>query len=78
MSKTVGNAILYQDELKEHFEDESNHYLYKVRDDGTVACYMCCDFQIVADGQVIGYGNCGDAIVYDTKTKEITIEREER
>lgn len=78
MSKTTSNATLELDELKEHFKDENNHYLYKKRDDGTVACYMCCDFQIVADGQVIGWGNCGDAIVYNTKTKDITIEREER
>jgi len=78
MSKTTSNATLELDELKLHFGDESNHYLYKKRDDGTVVCYMFCDFQIVTDGQVVGWGNCGDAIVYDIATKNITIEKEER
>jgi len=77
MSKTTSNAILYLDELKEHFADESNHYLYKKRDDGTIACSMCCDFQIVVDDTNIGWGNQCDSIVYDPKTKDITIERSE-
>ena len=77
MSKTVSNAILYLNELEEHFKDETNHHLYKLGDDGTVICNMCCDFQIVADETNIGWGTCGDAIVYDIATKNITIEKKE-
>jgi hypothetical protein len=78
MSKKVSNAILHEDELKEHFSDEANHHLYKKRDDNTLVCWMCCDFEVVRtiDGAgVIDRGGCGDGIVYDLNKKTITIEK---
>jgi len=80
MSKSKSNAIFYEDELKEHFSDESNHYLYKKRDDETLVCWMCCDFELIrqVDGAgVIDRGGCGDGIVYDLVDKTISIERGE-
>lgn len=79
--KKVSNAILYQDELKDHFGETNengeylNHYLYQVRDDNTLVCWMCCDFEIVDGNEILLRGSCGDGIVYDLKTKTISIER---
>lgn len=72
------NAIMYEDELLEHFSDETNHYLYKKRDDNTLVCWMCCDFELIrtVDGAgVIDRGGCGDGVVYDLTNKTISIER---
>jgi len=75
MSKTTSNAILHLDELKEHFSDETNHYLYKKQDDGTIVAWMCCDFEWADDNGNITRGGCGDGINYDPKNKTISVQR---
>ena len=49
----------------------------KKRDDDTLVCWMCCDFEIIRDDSVIDRGGCGDGIVYDLNNKTISIERGE-
>ena len=73
--KNFGNAVLAKDELVEHFSDEANRYLYKLRDDNTLTAWMCCDFEIVDGGEVTLKGGCGDGICYDFESKKITIEK---
>ena len=78
MHKQRSNAILYEDELLEHFKDANNHYLYQTRDDRTVVCWMPTDFEIVrsaGEGGRIDRGGCGDGICYSLDTQLITIER---
>jgi len=75
MSKKKSNAILHKQELLEHFANEANCYLYKKKDDGSLVCCMCCDFEIVDADDTIERGSCGDAIVYDLESKQITIEK---
>jgi len=74
MSKK-SNAVLDANELLDHFGDESNHYLYKKQDDGTIVAWMCCDFEWADDEGHITRGGCGDGINYNPKTKSISIQR---
>lgn len=77
MDNKNSNAILDYDELQEHFSDESNHYLYKKLDDGSLRCTMCCSFEIVNGSELIANGECGDGIIFNPATKEITIQRKD-
>ncbi|MFT7880814.1 MAG: hypothetical protein ABXS91_10520 [Sulfurimonas sp.] len=69
--KMVSNAILSLDEIVEHFNDKTNHCLYKKNDDGTITAYMCCDWEIVDAGEIILNGECGSGINFNPKTKKI-------
>ena len=73
-NRSKSNAIMHEDELLEYFGDADNHYLYQQRDDGTVVCWMCCDFEIVRQSGKIDRGGCGDGFTYDPNTHSIQIE----
>ena len=75
MGKNISNAIFDKDELVEHFSDESNHYHYKLMDDGTLIAWMCCDFEIINNEKVILRGGYGDGICYNLENQKITIEK---
>lgn len=74
-NKNVSNAILIKDELVEHFSDDRNHYLYKLRDDNTLTAWMCCDFEIIDGEEVILRGGCGEGICYNLENQKITLEK---
>ena len=75
----MSKAILNEKELIEHFSDETNKYLYKVEDDGTITCNMCCEFEvhdnadedILSDETFIFGGKCGEGINFNPITKEL-------
>jgi len=69
------NAVLFIEELVEHFANDANHHLYKKNDDESLTCWMCSDFEIVDSGEVILKGVCGDGITYDLENGNLEIEK---
>ena len=67
----MSKAILNKEELIDHLSNVDNHYLYRKEDDGSITCYMCCDFDVVESNEIVFSGSCGNGINFDPLTKEL-------
>lgn len=70
-------ATLHIEEQREWFDDESNHYLLRKEDDGSLTCWMSCEWELILkendNVKVLYAGACGTGISYDPETKTFSV-----